>query len=135
MTELAETASRIMNVAKTNEGFRNLLGMVTPSKGETPKSYLDRITATYNNQKNRYLQAEFETGVGVPVDQDGTKSRDNYVSKLAGDVDYNTGNDGSASKDSDTHYTKEFKDEAKSHGVTPEQLHAFLAAKGVVSYG
>lgn len=117
--EAAETASRIMNIPRTNEGFRSLFGLFQPTRGESPQSYYQRLKSTQNNFKQRYYQAMFESGVGIPVNKDAVNEMRNYV-------DSNVSVD-----ETPMHFSKEFIEQAKRHGVSPEDYFAFLSSKGV----
>jgi hypothetical protein len=66
LIQAAETAQRVMNIAKTNEGMRQAFDLFMPRKGDTAQSYLARMNTIKNNFNERYWMAQYQLQ-GIPL--------------------------------------------------------------------
>lgn len=65
--QAAETQSRLMNVAKTNEVFQNTKSLFQPREGETQQSYSARLNAAMLDNARRFFQAQLQLQ-DIPLD-------------------------------------------------------------------
>lgn len=142
MIQAAETAARIMNMAKTNESLKVQMDLFRPQQGETPQSYLARQQSLHDDLKKRAVQASFESSVGQPVanlddpdaEQNASDFEDDYINKKMGSSDAAVG---SSSQQNDSDYLSDdnLNKVMKSKGLTHAQATDFLKAlhkKGMI---
>lgn len=102
LTQAAEIAANTFQFPKTNDGMKHAFDLFTPSKGQSPESFLNAQNQLLKNMEERYWQAVYQTTKGMPMNdgsQIGTNSLDdmqsfikkmqdkNYFGKISFDED------------------------------------------------
>jgi hypothetical protein len=66
LIQASETAQRVMNIPKTNEGMKRAFDLFLPRTGDTIDSYNNRLANIKNNFTDRYWQAQYQLQ-GIPL--------------------------------------------------------------------